>query len=260
MTGSFDFHTNSSVHVKVWIRREKCAIFMLSSLQLTGKPLKKEFHVFVSRWPEGSSQRGEDGVGGDVHRLFEGPVVGGEGPRQRDLAQGRDEVGAPEEEEHVVELEEDEVLVVEGLPAVEGKLALGVRTLSWRVGGVEGLEEVEEEEGDWSSYLRQAGFKLAAQRGEVPTLGSQVSSACSHSDLLNTLYTCSLDVDKKLSETTGQGGNVHTGDTRKKYSTSAETSISSTSEEKFKIIFGLWMLSWEAFKVALQFKDLWLVL
>lgn len=123
-------------------------IYSRYQLWLTGKPSEQELRLNISVrcWPEGPSQRGEDGVGGDVHRLFEGPVVGGEGPRQRDLAQGRDEVGAPEEEEHVVELEEDEVLVVEGLPAVEGKAALGVAALSRRVGGVEGLESEEEME------------------------------------------------------------------------------------------------------------------
>uniref|UniRef100_A0A8C7YNT7 Uncharacterized protein n=1 Tax=Oryzias sinensis TaxID=183150 RepID=A0A8C7YNT7_9TELE len=55
------------------------------------------------------------------------------------LAQGRDEIGAPEEEEEVVELEHDPVPVVDGLAAVEGKQALCVRTLSGGVGGVEGL-------------------------------------------------------------------------------------------------------------------------
>uniref|UniRef100_A0A3P9JPA1 Uncharacterized protein n=1 Tax=Oryzias latipes TaxID=8090 RepID=A0A3P9JPA1_ORYLA len=55
------------------------------------------------------------------------------------LAQGRDEIGAPEEEEEVVELEHDPVSVVDGLTAVEGKQALCVRTLSGGVGGVEGL-------------------------------------------------------------------------------------------------------------------------
>lgn len=33
-----------------------------------------------------------------------------------------------------------------------------------------------------------------------PTLGSQASRENSHSVLLNTLYTCSLDVDKNLVE------------------------------------------------------------
>lgn len=50
--------------------------------------------------------------------------------------------------------------MVEGLSAVEGKQALGVGTLSRRVGGVEGLQEEEEgeerEEGDSSSHRGQA--------------------------------------------------------------------------------------------------------
>lgn len=90
--------------------------------------------------PEGPSQRGEDGEGGNVLGLFEGPVVRGEGPWQRDLAQGGHEVGAPEEEEHVVELKQDEVIVVEGLPAVEGKQALGIGALSRNVRDVECLQ------------------------------------------------------------------------------------------------------------------------
>ncbi|TNN33858.1 hypothetical protein EYF80_055981 [Liparis tanakae] len=107
--------------------------------------------------PKGPAQRGEDGVGGDVFGLLEGPVIRGEGPGQRDLAQGRHEVGAPEEEKDVVELEQDEVSVVERLPAVEGKQALGIRALS-----------------------------------------CDVSLEYSQSELLNTLYTCSLEVDRKL--------------------------------------------------------------
>uniref|UniRef100_A0A8C4H1H3 Uncharacterized protein n=1 Tax=Dicentrarchus labrax TaxID=13489 RepID=A0A8C4H1H3_DICLA len=71
----------------------------------------------------------EDGEGRDIFRLLEGPVIRGEGPRQSDLAQGRHKVGAPEEEEHIVELEQDEVFVVEGLPTIEGKQALCVECL-----------------------------------------------------------------------------------------------------------------------------------
>jgi len=89
--------------------------------------------------PEGPAQGGEDGVGGDVVRLLVGPVVRGEGPRQGHLTQGRHEVGAPEEQEDVVELEHDQVLVVDALAAVERKQALGVRTLGRDVGRVEGL-------------------------------------------------------------------------------------------------------------------------
>uniref|UniRef100_A0A7N6FD79 Uncharacterized protein n=1 Tax=Anabas testudineus TaxID=64144 RepID=A0A7N6FD79_ANATE len=51
------------------------------------------------------------------------------GPCKSDLTQGRNKVGAPEEEEDVIELEQDEVFVVEGLPTVEGKHALCIRAL-----------------------------------------------------------------------------------------------------------------------------------
>ena len=80
--------------------------------------------------PERPPEGGEHGEGGHVVRLDEGPVVGGEGAGQGHLPQGRDEVGAPEEEEDVVELQADQVLVVNCLSAVEGKKALGVRTLT----------------------------------------------------------------------------------------------------------------------------------
>uniref|UniRef100_A0A8C5CIH5 Uncharacterized protein n=1 Tax=Gadus morhua TaxID=8049 RepID=A0A8C5CIH5_GADMO len=83
--------------------------------------------------------RGEDGVGGDVFGLLEGPVVRGEGPCQRHLPQRRHEVGAPEEEEEVVELQHDQVLVVERLAAVEREAALGVQGASREVVGAEGL-------------------------------------------------------------------------------------------------------------------------
>ena len=89
--------------------------------------------------PEGASEWGEDGVGGNITRLLEGPVIWSKGPRQSDLAQGRHKVGAPEEQEDVVELEQDEILVVEGLSAVEGKQTLCIWTLSSDVGCVECL-------------------------------------------------------------------------------------------------------------------------
>uniref|UniRef100_A0A672JB38 Uncharacterized protein n=1 Tax=Salarias fasciatus TaxID=181472 RepID=A0A672JB38_SALFA len=78
---------------------------------------------------EEHTERGEDGVRRDVVRLFEGPVIRGEGPRESDLAQSRHEVGTPEEEEDVVELKQDEVFVVDRLASVEGKQALCVWTL-----------------------------------------------------------------------------------------------------------------------------------
>uniref|UniRef100_A0A3P8TPT4 Uncharacterized protein n=1 Tax=Amphiprion percula TaxID=161767 RepID=A0A3P8TPT4_AMPPE len=72
---------------------------------------------------------GEDGVGRDVIGLLEGPVIRGKGTRQSDLAQGRDKVGTPEEKEDVVELEQNEVSVVDGLTTVEGKQTLCVECL-----------------------------------------------------------------------------------------------------------------------------------
>lgn len=91
--------------------------------------------------PEGPSQWGEDGIGGNIIRLLESPVIRGKGPRQSDLAQCRHKVGAPEEQEDVVKLEKDEVFVVEGLTAVEGKQALCIWTLNWGIGGVECLRK-----------------------------------------------------------------------------------------------------------------------
>uniref|UniRef100_A0A8D3DWM0 Uncharacterized protein n=1 Tax=Scophthalmus maximus TaxID=52904 RepID=A0A8D3DWM0_SCOMX len=69
------------------------------------------------------------------------------GPRQSDLAQGRHKVGAPEEQEDVVELEQDEVLVVDALTSVEGKQALCIWTLGRGVGGVEQLSRRQQGEG-----------------------------------------------------------------------------------------------------------------
>lgn len=89
--------------------------------------------------PERAAEGGEEGEGGHVVRLLEGPVVGGEGAGQRHLAQRDDEVGQPEEHEDVEELEGNEVLVVGGFAPVEGEEALGVRAQLGDVAGVEGL-------------------------------------------------------------------------------------------------------------------------
>lgn len=114
-------------------------------------PLPQTGYPTISHWPKGPAQGGEDGAGGNVFRLFKSPIIGGEGPRHGDLAQGRHEVGTPEEQENVVELEEDEVFVVEGLPAVEGKQALCIRTLGGNIGRVERLQERKEGATDWGN-------------------------------------------------------------------------------------------------------------
>lgn len=58
---------------------------------------------------------------------MQGPVVGGEGPRQRDLAQGQHEVGQPEEHEGIEDLQPQQGPVVARLTTVEGELAVGAR-------------------------------------------------------------------------------------------------------------------------------------
>uniref|UniRef100_A0A8K9XPA4 Uncharacterized protein n=1 Tax=Oncorhynchus mykiss TaxID=8022 RepID=A0A8K9XPA4_ONCMY len=103
-----------------------------------------------------SRQGEEDGVGWDVVGLLEGPVVGCEGPSQGHLTQRRHKVSTPEEEEHVVELEQDEVFMVVGLASVEGKQALGVRALGCDVGGVERLRK---ERGNLCDISTSAGIK-----------------------------------------------------------------------------------------------------
>uniref|UniRef100_A0A8C6KQE6 Uncharacterized protein n=1 Tax=Nothobranchius furzeri TaxID=105023 RepID=A0A8C6KQE6_NOTFU len=71
----------------------------------------------------------EDGQLRHVLGLVRGPVVRGKGAGQGHLSQSRDEVGAPEEEEDVVELQRDQVFMVHRLPPVEGKEALRVPAL-----------------------------------------------------------------------------------------------------------------------------------
>uniref|UniRef100_A0A3Q3Q1Q6 Uncharacterized protein n=1 Tax=Monopterus albus TaxID=43700 RepID=A0A3Q3Q1Q6_MONAL len=89
-----------------------------------------ERHILSSKpSPQGRKQW----AGGHVIWLDKGPVVGGKGPGQGHLSQSRDEVGTPEEEEDVVELQADQVLVVKSLSPVEGKKALGVRALLFHI-------------------------------------------------------------------------------------------------------------------------------
>uniref|UniRef100_A0A8C7X0L9 Uncharacterized protein n=1 Tax=Oryzias sinensis TaxID=183150 RepID=A0A8C7X0L9_9TELE len=61
----------------------------------------------------------------DVARLVEGPVVGGEGARQRALPQGNDKVDAPEKSDGVVDLQVEEVPLEEPLLIVGDEDAPG---------------------------------------------------------------------------------------------------------------------------------------
>lgn len=65
--------------------------------------------------PEGTHEAAGDRKHRDVARLVEGPVVGGEGARQRALPQGNDKVDAPEKSDGVVDLQVEEVPLEEPL-------------------------------------------------------------------------------------------------------------------------------------------------
>lgn len=75
--------------------------------------------------PEWAYEARREGKHGDVVWLGEGPVVGGEGPRQRALPQGDDEVHAPEESHNVVDLQVEEVPLEETLVVVFDEDAAG---------------------------------------------------------------------------------------------------------------------------------------
>uniref|UniRef100_A0A2K5LIJ0 Uncharacterized protein n=2 Tax=Cercopithecinae TaxID=9528 RepID=A0A2K5LIJ0_CERAT len=79
----------------------------------------------------------EEREGWQVVRLAQGPVVGGKGPGQCDLAQSQHEVGQPEEHEGIEDLQAQQGPVVARLTTIEGELA-GL------VGGGEGLWERRE--------------------------------------------------------------------------------------------------------------------
>uniref|UniRef100_A0A673CN20 Uncharacterized protein n=1 Tax=Sphaeramia orbicularis TaxID=375764 RepID=A0A673CN20_9TELE len=88
-------------------------------------------HCFHTCIPERSPKGREHWEGGHVIWFDKCPVVRGKGPSQGHLPQSRDKVGAPEEEEHIVELQSDQVFVINGLSTIESKKALGVWTLSF---------------------------------------------------------------------------------------------------------------------------------
>uniref|UniRef100_A0A8D2GBE5 Uncharacterized protein n=1 Tax=Theropithecus gelada TaxID=9565 RepID=A0A8D2GBE5_THEGE len=67
----------------------------------------------------------EEREGRQVVRLAQGPVVGGKGPGQCDLAQSQHEVGQPEEHEGIEDLQAQQGPVVARLTTVEGELATG---------------------------------------------------------------------------------------------------------------------------------------
>lgn len=79
--------------------------------------------------PECSHKAGTHWKHGDVVRLAEGPVVGGEGPGQRALPHGDDEVHTPEEGDRVVNLQVEHVLLEETFLVVVDEDAAGCRAL-----------------------------------------------------------------------------------------------------------------------------------
>uniref|UniRef100_A0A3Q2HS84 Uncharacterized protein n=1 Tax=Equus caballus TaxID=9796 RepID=A0A3Q2HS84_HORSE len=103
------------------------------------------------------AEGGEEREGRQVVWLVEGPVVGGEGPSQRDLAQGQHEVGQPEEHEDIEDLQAQQGPVVARLPAIEGELAVGAGAQVGFVGGGESLREGHRA----GSQHRGQGFRVA---------------------------------------------------------------------------------------------------
>lgn len=99
---------------------------------------------FTRRLPERSSKGRKDWKGRHVIWFNWGPVVRGKCPGQGHLTQSRDEVGTPEKQEDIVELQANEVFVVNGFSTVEGKKALRIRTLLFHgTGGVVLSKNVE---------------------------------------------------------------------------------------------------------------------
>ena len=91
--------------------------------------------------PERPAEGREEWEGRQVVWLVQGPVVGGEGPSQRDLAQGQHEVGQPEEHEGIENLQAQQGPVVAGFTTIEGELAVGTGAQARLIGGGEGLRE-----------------------------------------------------------------------------------------------------------------------
>lgn len=95
-------------------------------------------------WPDSPAEWRKERTRGDVLRLPLGPVVASKSPGQGALLQGQAEVDEPEEEQQVGQLQQEEVAVVGGLPAIEGKQTLRTQTQRWRgdIGSVECLSDV----------------------------------------------------------------------------------------------------------------------
>uniref|UniRef100_A0A8C9YCK1 Uncharacterized protein n=1 Tax=Sander lucioperca TaxID=283035 RepID=A0A8C9YCK1_SANLU len=117
-----------------------CSELNLLTFQLLIQVLQKDPDDLDNRQDQRAKSQGacvvsgqEEETGANIVHLFlftvNTPLNTPTGSRQSDLAQGRHKVGAPEEEEDVVELEQDEVFVVIGLPTIEGKQALCVECL-----------------------------------------------------------------------------------------------------------------------------------
>uniref|UniRef100_A0A8C8WKM7 Uncharacterized protein n=1 Tax=Panthera leo TaxID=9689 RepID=A0A8C8WKM7_PANLE len=109
--------------------------------------------------PEGQGGGREEWEGRQVVWLVQGPVVGGEGPSQRDLAQGQHEVGQPEEHEGIENLQAQQGPVVAGFTAIEGELAVGTGAQARLIGGGEGL-------GFWASGPGQVAHGVGQESWE----------------------------------------------------------------------------------------------
>ena len=84
--------------------------------------------------PEGAYKAAAHWEHGDIVWFTEGPVVGGEGPGQRALPQGDDEVHTPEKSHGVVDLQIEEVPLQETLVVVldEDAAGWGAAWVIWR--------------------------------------------------------------------------------------------------------------------------------